>query len=68
MVVGVTVVLKVASEPNALSVVGDAYPVTTLAVPSAPTAVPLAVALILVVVGVTDVVNVASEPNTLSVL
>ena len=57
VVVGVTVVVNVASDPNAVSVVGAAYPVTAFTVPFAPTAVPEAVALILVVVGVTVMVG-----------
>lgn len=68
VVVGVTVVVNVAPLPRAVSVVGLSYPVTTVAVPSAPTSVPDAVAFILVVVGVTVVVNVASLPKTLSVV
>ena len=68
VVVGVTVVVNVASLPNTLSVLGLVYPVTAAAVPVEPTAVPDAVALILVVVGVTVVLNVASLPRTLSVL
>ena len=55
LVEGVTVVVKVASDPRHLSVL------------LALTAVPLAVAEILVVVGVTVVVKVASDPRHLSV-
>ena len=57
VVVGVTVVVNVASDPSTPSVTGAAYPVTTEAVPSAPTAVPEAVALTLVVEGVTVIVG-----------
>ena len=57
VVLGVTVVVKVASAPSTPSLVGEAYPVTATAVPSAPIAVPDAVALMFVVVGVTVIVG-----------
>ena len=44
-----------------VSVVTFAYPVTALAVPSAPTAAPLAVAFIFVVDGVTVIVGALAE-------
>lgn len=48
--------------------VAPGYDFTKVSVPSAPTAVPDAVALILVVAGVTVVVNVALLPRALSVV
>ena len=48
--------------------VAPGYDFTKVSVPSAPTAVPVAVALIFVVVGVTLVVNVALVPRAVSVV
>ena len=60
-------VLSAVTDVTKSPVVG-VYPVTALAVPFAPTAVPLAVAFMFVVLGVTVVVKVAPVPSAVSVV